>query len=393
MVGCPEEGVGAVVVGGDYLGLGIARSVGRQGRAVCIIDDEWSIARHSRFTTHALKVRDLRDEGAALDALLRAAEILPLHGWVLIPTRDELVEVVAKNAEVLGATYRLTTPAWDTTRWACDKRLTYELALELAIPTPKTWYSCSEDEFDADDFAFPVVVKPAVKHRFIYATKAKAWRADAPRDLRALFRRADSIVRPGEVMIQEFVPGDGRQQYAYCALITNGRVAADMCVRRLRQHPREFGRASTFVETIDEPDIVRPSQRFLQARDFDGLVEIEYKRDPRDREYKLLDVNARTWGYHTLGAAAGVDFAALLFAAACGETVSTSRARAGVSWVRLVTDIPMAVGEIAARRLSLRRYVASVADADTEAVFSRADPKPALVEMVLLPYLYWKRGF
>ena len=43
--------------------------------------------------------------------------------------------------------------------------------------------------------------------------------------------------------------------------------------------------------------------------DYYGLVEIEYKLDPRDGVCRLLDVNGRAWGYHTLGPRAGVDFA------------------------------------------------------------------------------------
>jgi D-aspartate ligase len=56
-------------------------------------------------------------------------------------------------------------------------------------------------------------------------------------------------------------------------------------------------------------------------------VELEYKLDPRDQEYQLLDVNARTWGYHTLGLAAGVDFPYMLFADQIAETVEPSRGR------------------------------------------------------------------
>jgi len=64
------------------------------------------------------------------------------------------------------------------------------------------------------------------------------------------------------------------------------------------------------------------SERFLRAIDYYGLVEMEYKLDPRDSQYKLLDVNARTWGYHALGAAAGVDFSYLLYCDQVGLPVS-----------------------------------------------------------------------
>jgi D-aspartate ligase len=39
-----KKPIGAVVVGGDYQGLGIVRSLGRQNVPVCVIDDETSIA-------------------------------------------------------------------------------------------------------------------------------------------------------------------------------------------------------------------------------------------------------------------------------------------------------------------------------------------------------------
>src|SRR5918994_7379778 len=82
---------GAVVVGGDYQGLGIVRSLGRRGVPICVIDDERSIARFSRYTRHAVRVADLRDEERTVDAVLRVGRRLGLRGWVLFPTREETV--------------------------------------------------------------------------------------------------------------------------------------------------------------------------------------------------------------------------------------------------------------------------------------------------------------
>ncbi|HEV2928721.1 MAG TPA: ATP-grasp domain-containing protein, partial [Propionibacteriaceae bacterium] len=160
-----------------------------------------------------------------------------------------------------------------------------------------------------------------------------------------------------------------------------------------RQHPPEFGRASTFVETTDLPLLETLSERFLQAIGYYGLVEIEYKLDPRDGRYKLLDVNARAWGYHSLGQRAGVDFPFLLFADQLGEQVAPCRARAGVRWVRLVTDLPTAAYQLAHAQLDWWRYLRSLAGFDVEAVFSLEDPFPAVAEVALIPYLSRKRGF
>ena len=85
------------MVGGDYQGLGIVRSLGRQGIPVCIVDDELSISRYSRYSTKFVKVADLRDERTSVDTLLKIGRQLGLDGWVLYPTREELVAAFSRN--------------------------------------------------------------------------------------------------------------------------------------------------------------------------------------------------------------------------------------------------------------------------------------------------------
>lgn len=388
----PVASVGAVVLGGDYVGLGVVRSVGRHGIPVCVIDDELSVSRFSRYTTHWVRVPDLRDEARTVQVLLQTCDRLGLDGWVLLPTRDEITTAIARNAEVLGERFRISVPSWDTVRWASDKRNTYRLAEELDIPIPATAYPRSLDEVDAIELEFPVIVKPAIKARFVYATKAKAWRADSRDQLRMLYRQAAEIVGPEEVMVQSLIPGNGDHQFAYCAFFKDGEVISSMTARRARQHPPEIGRATTYAETVDAPALEEPSLRFLRAIDYYGIVELEYKRDPRDGQYKLLDVNPRAWGYHTLGLSAGVDFPYLLFADQLGWAVESSRARPGVRWIRLLTDLPTSVGEVRRGHLDWRVYLRSLPRFDVEAVFCRDDPLPGVVELALVPYLYRRRG-
>jgi D-aspartate ligase len=384
---------GAVVVGGDYLGLGIVRSLGRRGVPICTVDDERSIARFSRFTTYGLRVADLRDEGQAVETVLDVGGRLGLEGWVLYPTREETVAAFSRHRGQLAQHFRVPTPGWSTVRWAWDKRNTYRLAQELAIPTPRTWYPQGCEDLERIDADPPFAVKPAIKEHFFYTTKAKAWRANTRSELAERFERAAALTGQGEVMVQELIPGDGHQQFAYCAFFKDGAGVGRMVARRRRQHPPEFGRASTFVETVDLPVLETYSERFLRAIGYYGLVEMEYKLDRRDGRYKLLDVNARAWGYHTLGQRAGVDFPFLQFADQLGEQVQACRASAGVRWIRLVTDVPTAAYEFAHRQLDWRGYLRSLADVHVEAVFSRDDPLPGLAEVALIPYLSFKRGF
>ncbi len=69
-----------------------------------------------------------------------------------------------------------------------------------------------------------------------------------------------------------------------------------------------------------------------------------------------------------------------------------ARGRPGVRWIRLATDVPNAVVDMRAGRLRPREYLTSLRGIDTEAVFSAQDPVPGMYELVLLPYLFLKRG-
>jgi predicted ATP-grasp superfamily ATP-dependent carboligase len=385
---------GAVVIGGDYQGLGIVRSLGRRGIDVVVIDDERSISQHSRYVSAAFGVRDLRSEASTVNALLELRQLYELEGWVVYPTRDESVAALSRRRDLLEPHFRVPTPMWDVVKWAWDKRQTYSLASQLGIPVPRTWVVRDVADLGDVDGNPPFVIKPAIKEKFVYATKCKAWRADTRAELEARCHDATALMGPGHVIVQDFIPGNGSTQLAYCGFVKHGRACASMVVRRLRQHPVEFGKASTYVETVDHPLVEEMSLRFLRSIDYYGLVEVEFKRDPRDGQLKLLDVNARTWGYHSLGYRAGIDFPYLLYADQLGLRVPHGiHATPGVSWVRLATDLPTAAVELRHRRMRWRPYLRSLRSSSVEAVFSQDDPVPGFAELALLPYLAVKRGF
>jgi predicted ATP-grasp superfamily ATP-dependent carboligase len=379
--------VGALVVGGDHPGLAVARSLGRRGYPVVVLEDSYCISSFSKFVQRVIRVENLLDPRKTVDAVLEVGRRLNLQGWVLIPTRDETVAAFSQYRSELSALFTTTTGEWESIRWAWDKKLTYELAESLGIPCPKTFNPRSVDELASLSAHLPLAVKPAVKERFFYATGAKAWRAETPSRLQALYERASKHIRAEEILLQEIIPGDCGEQYSYCAFVKGGKPHSTLTAKRSRQRPREFGRAASYVETVELPEIERLAERFLKQIQYDGLVEIEFKRDPRDGQYKLLDVNARAWGFHGIGAAAGVDFAYQMFADRLGMPTERVRAGAGVGWIRVLTDLPTAFSDLLHGSLTLPAYWQSLRQARTEAVFAADDPLPSVGELLLLPYL------
>ena len=386
-----ENHIGALVIGGDHPGLGVARSLGRRGIPVYVLEDQLSVSQFSRYVTRVIRVDDIRNERSTVDAVLKVGHQFGLKGWVLFPTRDEHVAAFSRYRKELSEFFRVTTPCWETTKWAWDKKNSYELAEKLEIPIPQTWNIRSSNELPTLYDRLPLALKPAIKENFFYATGAKAWRANTPEQLHQLFDKAASHIKAEEILIQEIIPGDGKQQYSFCAFCRNGQVHSSLVARRLRQHPREFGRAATYVESIEMPLVEELSERFIKSINYYGLIEIEFKHDLRDGRYKLLDVNARTWGFHSMGSVAGVDFPYLLFADQMGLPIEPCHGLASVGWLRLITDLPTVFLDLLGGHLSARSYIKSLRNTRIESVFCKEDPLPSLSEIALLPYLAIKK--
>src|SRR4051812_31576905 len=244
---------GAVVTGASYRALAVVRSLGRRGVPVRLLrSDEHALAGRSRYVASRVNW-PAGEERRRVQLLLDLARRERLHGWVLIPTHDEEAALIAHHHEELAGVYRLTTPPWDALRDAYDKRRTHALAEQLGLEQPWTLFPVSAAKLAAADGRFPVVIKPAYKATANRLTADKAWRADDPDELFRRYAEACELVDPGILMVQELVPGDGRAQLSLAALCSGGEVLAAVTARRTRQYPMDFGRASSYVETIEDP--------------------------------------------------------------------------------------------------------------------------------------------
>lgn len=388
---CPPPGEGALVTGADYRGLGVIRSLGRRAIPIWVLNHAGHlVGAVSRYADRTLRW-PLEDSRKQLDFLVELASREKLKGWVLFPTDDEDVVLFARHHKLLSEHYRLTTPAWDSIRWLCDKRMLLQLAQDLALDRPWTACPSNREELASLECPFPVILKPAMRLGFNRLTAAKAWRFEDRPSLLTGYDEACKIIDPEFLIIQEVVPGWGDAQFSFAALCKDGSPLASVVARRTRQFPMDFGRFSTYVETIDEPGVVEPALRLLAATRLTGLVEVEFKRDPRSGQFLLLDVNPRVWGWHTLSKRAGVDFPYLLWRLVTGRPVAEVHGRPGERWMRMCADVPMAIHEILNRRLSLWTYLKSLCGPKESAIFAWDDPLPGFLELPLLAAMAGRR--
>jgi D-aspartate ligase len=384
---------GALVMGADYRALGIVRSLGRHAIPVWIIKQGGHlVAAISRYVSRRLPWPEGSDR-KKINFLLELSNRRNLDGWMLFPTDDYTVGLVSGHHEALASRYRMTVPPWNQLRCACDKRLLHQFAGQLEIHQPWTVYPSNREELAAIDCPFPVILKPAIRLQPSSLATPKAWLV---KDRRALLERYDEACRAlssKELIVQELIPGAGEAQFSYAALCKDGVPLASLGARRTRQFPKDFGQLSTYVETIDEPFVSFQAERLLAALRFTGLVEVEFKQDSRDGQFKILDLNPRVWGWHTLAKRSGIDFPYFMWLMAQGKPVPKRRGRVGERWLHLSADLRMAVGEILGGRLSLRSYLHSISGPLESAIFAWDDLLPGLFDLPLFAYTLGKKTF
>ena len=201
------------------------------------------------------------------------------------------------------------------------------------------------------------------------------------------------IIDPSEILIQEFIAGGPKHLYSFCPFFKDGEIITSIMARRSRQHPMDFGHASTYAELVDISEMKEHAKKFLNLIGYYGIGEVEFMHDPKDESYKLIELNPRIWGWHSLAIAAGVDLPYLLYKDMTGEKIEPPTKLRNVKWVRLVTDLPTVITEILKKNMKLSDYINSMKGEKEFAVFCKDDPIPFFVEIAMVPYLWIKRGF
>lgn len=382
---------GVIVIGDHIQALGIIRSLGKRGIPVYLLNDKsLCIGRFSRHLRRFIKTPNISDEAEFVSFMVKLAKEKHVKDWVLMPTNDAAVYVISRNREILERHYKVPIPHWNIIKYAYNKRMTYTLAKKIEVPVPETIYPQNLDMLSDINITFPVIIKGINGYNFYKRTKVKAIKVNSKVELINAYKKLLPAVKPSETMIQEIIHDDFHDYvYSFCSFFKNGEVIAFWIGRKIREHPMDFG-TGTFAESIYIPEIRELGTCILKAMNYYGVSEIEFKRDKRDGKFKLLEINARTWLWHSLAMRCGVDFPYILYKDAIGENVSPITSfRVNVKWIHLYTDMWVSFKEFMRGNLKVSEYLESLRGEKEFAVFSIDDPLPFICETLMLPYL-WK---
>jgi D-aspartate ligase len=354
-----EHDVPAAVVDVGWVnGLAAIRSLGRAGVRVLAVDHRPSaLGFRSRYAEPFLSP-DWRADPTRFVASIRT-----LGEVVVFPTHDGQLNLIAQH---LGDLQVLAPfPDWEILERVQSKRAQLDHAVAAGVDIPQTHYprSAAEARAAADETGLPVLVKPEDHVGFKQRFRRQAFRCESLDEVEDAYTRAEEF----GPMVQELIPGGDDTLYTVGSyLARDGRPLGVFSGRKLRQTPPGIGTCRV-GEAVWVQDAVDAALRLLGAFDYFGLSQVEFKRDPRDGKFKLMEINPRLWQWHGLAAACGVDLARIAYADLVGETPGQATMNGeGKRWA--ITLLP---GE----RPAFQRppYV--------DAVFARDDPKPAAVHL------------
>ncbi len=303
-----------LILDGSHNALSITRSLGRRGIPVYNSLEAHKHALFSRYCTQSFPFSNRETVQEFWQELLFSQRGEHLHGSVIFPCGDDGIEFVAHHRQVLKQHFILDDSVPDIQLAMLDKKKTLLMARSLNVPIPNFWEIENLDDLEeiASEIRFPAIIKPIHSHLFqkLVASK-KYFHADNFDELRTSLQNAFDLNL--QVMICELVPGpDDLLGSYYTYLDAEGHPLFHFTKKVLRRYPKNEGLGSYHRTDWDE-EIAELGLRFFQGINFRGLGNIEFKRDLRDGQLKVIEVNPRFTAAQELLVQAGMDAAVIIY--------------------------------------------------------------------------------
>ena len=376
----------AIILGMDITGLAIARSLGKHHIPIIGVDsNEFKIGSLSKYCDRAICPDPGKSESGFIDSLLKLGKTLPARG-VLFPTNDEFVLSISKNRSVLDKYYVFSWPKGDIIETINDKLKFFLLAVEHGIVVPSTYHADNLDSLIhiSKQIQYPCIIKPRFGYLF-KKLKVKAVKCNKEQELIKHFQRIWSIT--GDIIIQELVTGNEDQQFSLCSYLNeDSEPLAVFTSRKIRQRPIGFG-LGTLVESCYVPEILESGINFLRELKYCGISEMEIKKDARDGNFKVIEVNTRPWNQIGLAIRCGINFPLIAYRNLLGSNLGkvNSFFKPNVKWVWFGSDFYTSFGKfgyVPSGELTFKQWLRSLKGEKEYAIFAWDDPKPFLASFL-----------
>lgn len=375
----------AIVLGGRANALSVVRSISKLGADVYVLNEPDAFVASSRHCRQLdVPVPHKGGEAQAWAKFLLSEEAEHLHGAVLLSCGDEGISMIAEHRDALAERYLLDDSNPRAQLLMLNKLATYRQAIEAGVPTPKFWVAESAEQVEAAkvELVYPLIVKPRLSHVFENQTGKKLIVAETFDEVVAAVKR---IAATGtQSVLMEMIPGpDDRLCSYFTYLDEDSRPMFAFTKRIIRRYPLLMGTACYHI-TDWIPEAAELGNRLFRHVGLRGLANVEFKRDERDGQLKLIECNARFTASDCLVSRAGVDLATFVYNRITGRPLPTMKQ--SQKNLRLWDPLRDFQAYLALRKtgqLSFPGWLRSVMHRQSFAYFRWSDPVPAIARLTL----------
>lgn len=387
MSGTPFEpagsGVPVIVLGTGLTALGVQRSLAAVDIRTLLVESPRSMAGMSRWA-RVIEHPESTDP-APLQALLGG---LPVARAVLMACSDKWSTAVSALPKATRRQFVTSMPSPSAVGLLADKARLAATLQRLDVDHPWTLVITTEKDLDEiPNERWPTIfLKPTDSQSFSQLFGVKAFtvtdRADAAKRLHQMHQAGIGAIA------QEYIPGPPDRHYFIDGFVDrSSRVQALFSRRRFRMFPTDYGN-STFMQTVGLDSVssaVEGLQVLLNDLSYRGIFSAEFKHDPRDGSFRLLEVNVRPWWFVEFATRCGVNVCELAYLDALNLPVPARLSfPIGARHMLMPGDFHAYRHLRKSGDLSFRSWSRSVWGA-SHAVFRWNDPLPVFESTVNLP--------
>lgn len=385
-----ENRPGVIVIEGHVQGLANTRALGELGIPVFVVDKYNCIARYSKHCQKYLRSPDYLSD-SFIEFLLKIGYDFNLNGWILYPSNDHAVYNISKNKSALSRYYNIITPELSIIDNFYNKKKLLTLAEGLGLPIPKTIYP-KDISLESTKFPFPVLTKGKFGLTFYKRLGKKAYLAESKLELKQQYEEIRNKLSLDDVFTQELIPFDEHcKTISFTDFCIDGEIKTHWIGAKIREHPHRFGTA-TSCRSISEPILREISRPLLKTLQYTGVCEVEFLKDPRDNQYKLIEINSRTWLWVELAKRCGVNFPLMIYNYLNNiENIYPSTYTTEKEWIHFTTDLPYSLKGIFEGKYRINDIMRSYLGKPAPAVFNKSDFVPSLAELFLIPSFILRR--
>lgn len=375
-----------IVLGRSPTALYVIRELGQADIPLCSEGKTSHTANWSKFLTHTPSTLEATTDKERVNNLLKSVSSTTADKAYLIASSDQDIAFIIRNSDTLSEAFHIQHSYKNgLAEKIMDKEFLYDLCIKHDVPVPGSWTKNKNELLNLQQqLNFPCLIKPSLIHEVkTYMAGKKLWVAKTSKDFESIISKLPT----GKTnwLVQEIIPGPESEIWLYAAYFdVNSNSHQAFTARKLRQFPPGFGSAS-MVRSEDNPELKELCESFFKKISYQGIAAAELKRDPKDNQLKMIEINPRPSLWFGLSTSAEKHISLATYNDALGTNFPKESPQLNnVYWRYLFKDMYSAVFYYINKGFILpapNLSNSSKVQKHVWAVFSTDDFKPALGEL------------